>query len=60
MTDPVAEEIDRAIEGRTVAGEFLRCVAEHGARVALREMEGRRALQERDPAGLFGKFFTRR
>lgn len=30
------------------------------ANQALREMEGRRALQERDPAGLFGKFFTRR
>ena len=27
---------------------------------ALREMEGQRTLQERDPAGLFGKFFTRR
>ncbi len=46
MTDPVAEEIDRAIEGRTVAGEFLRCVAEHGARVALREMEGEDSWRE--------------
>lgn len=27
---------------------------------AIREMEGRRALEERDPQGLFGKFFTRR
>lgn len=27
---------------------------------AIRELEGRRTLEERDPQGLFGKFFTRR
>lgn len=27
---------------------------------ALRELEGQRTLEERDPGGLFGKFFTRR
>lgn len=40
MADSTEEQIDSAIEGRTVASEFLRCVEECGSSVALREMVG--------------------
>lgn len=40
MADSTAEQIDHAIEGRTVARDFLRCVEENGSSVALREMVG--------------------
>ncbi|MEZ5239073.1 MAG: AMP-binding protein [Microthrixaceae bacterium] len=46
MTASVAEQIDRQIEGRTVATDFLRCVEEHGSDVALREMVGEDSWQE--------------
>lgn len=46
MADEIAEQIDAAIEGRTVARDFLRCVEENGSSVALREMVGEDAWDE--------------
>lgn len=40
VADSTAEQIDAAIEGRTVARDFLRCVQQNGSSVALREMAG--------------------
>jgi long-chain acyl-CoA synthetase len=40
VADSIAQQIDTTIEGRTVARDFLRCVAENGSAVALREMVG--------------------
>jgi long-chain acyl-CoA synthetase len=37
---PTKDDIDRAVEGRTVAREFLTTVAAHGPRTALRWMAG--------------------
>lgn len=40
MTDSIAQQIDSAIEGRTVARDFLDSLAANGSKVGLRKMVG--------------------
>lgn len=40
MAESIEDQLDRMVEGNTVAREFLRCVEECGSSVALREMAG--------------------
>lgn len=40
VAESIEDQLDRIVEGNTVAREFLRCVEECGSSVALREMAG--------------------
>ncbi len=46
VADSVAQQIDSAIEGRTVARDFLDSVAANGSKVALRRMAGENDWEE--------------